>query len=165
MLEKPCSTCQIDKPLSEFYTDNRRPDGRASRCKLCHRKVQRHNPKTQRAWYQKNRERLLDQAREYRAKNPGHGYLRLKQWRHRNVDACRAQDRQYKALRDSPDLRLATIARDGSCLRCGSVDDLCLDHILPISMGGITSFDNLQTLCQSCNLRKRSTEIDFRDKI
>jgi CRISPR/Cas system Type II protein with McrA/HNH and RuvC-like nuclease domain len=51
--------------------------------------------------------------------------------------------------------RLRIYARDGySCLKCGAKEDLTIDHIVPISRGGSDDFQNLQTLCFSCNQKK-----------
>ena len=45
--------------------------------------------------------------------------------------------------------------RDGHhCQYCGTVDDLTLDHVMPKSRGGKTSWDNLATACKRCNSRK-----------
>lgn len=47
--------------------------------------------------------------------------------------------------------------RDGhKCVKCGSTDDLTIDHIIPLSRGGKDEAINLQTLCFKCNLRKGS---------
>jgi 5-methylcytosine-specific restriction endonuclease McrA len=47
------------------------------------------------------------------------------------------------------------IARDGErCRRCGRMDDLTIDHIIPISAGGSDDLRNLQILCRPCNSRK-----------
>ena len=46
--------------------------------------------------------------------------------------------------------------RDGrKCIFCQSKDDLQIDHIKPFSKGGGTSRENLQTLCKTCNFKKR----------
>lgn len=53
------------------------------------------------------------------------------------------------------DLVRAIIARDGQrCVECGATEDLQIDHILPIALGGATSEGNLQALCADCNRAK-----------
>ena len=55
-------------------------------------------------------------------------------------------------------LRFAIYARDGNrCRKCGRSGrhyDLEIDHIIPIAKGGKTTYDNLQTLCHRCNVKK-----------
>lgn len=41
-----------------------------------------------------------------------------------------------------------------SCQYCGSPKNLTLDHVVPRSKGGKTSWSNLVTACQPCNTRK-----------
>lgn len=53
------------------------------------------------------------------------------------------------------DLRRAVLDRDHyCCCVCGSQSYLEMDHIIPLSKGGATSYDNLQVLCRRCNATK-----------
>ena len=53
------------------------------------------------------------------------------------------------------DVRRVVFERDGGkCVQCGSAFDLQYDHILPLSLGGATTVENLQLLCADCNQRK-----------
>lgn len=52
-------------------------------------------------------------------------------------------------------IRERVYERDGyRCVRCGSADDLTLDHIIPWSKNGADKVSNLQTLCGPCNSGK-----------
>lgn len=45
--------------------------------------------------------------------------------------------------------------RDGGrCQYCGTHEDLTLDHVLPKSRGGKSTWDNLLTACKKCNSKK-----------
>lgn len=53
------------------------------------------------------------------------------------------------------EMRWKVFERDGfACKHCGSQSMLRADHILAQSKEGPSTFDNLQTLCRSCNSRK-----------
>ncbi|MGH3094588.1 MAG: HNH endonuclease, partial [Streptosporangiales bacterium] len=52
-------------------------------------------------------------------------------------------------------LRRQVYERDEwACVRCGSPDELTIDHKWPHSRGGNRSLENLQTLCSLCNSSK-----------
>lgn len=40
---------------------------------------------------------------------------------------------------------------DDKCARCGTTENLTLDHILPVCCGGLPMRENAQTLCGPCN--------------
>lgn len=71
--------------------------------------------------------------------------------------------RHHRAYGRTPSLRLRfqVLQRDRfTCVGCGASPattpgtTLHVDHILPFSKGGATELDNLQTLCDRCNLGK-----------
>lgn len=42
------------------------------------------------------------------------------------------------------------------CVYCGSRDNLTIDHVVPKSLGGRDSWENLVAACQGCNAKKGS---------
>lgn len=57
--------------------------------------------------------------------------------------------------RVSNKMRFSIFNRDHNrCLKCHSSRNLEIDHIIPISKGGKSTYDNLQTLCKRCNKNK-----------
>ena len=68
-------------------------------------------------------------------------------------------EKEYQRSLMTDSLRYNVLKRDGfRCCICGaSAKDgtrLEVDHIIPISKGGMTVLDNLQTLCKECNRGK-----------
>ena len=120
-------------------------------------------------WTNENREHVNRRAREYKkrperrekvreARRAYYATPRGKQVidsardrRMRNLkDARIVLDREMNALLSSP------------CVGCG-VDEVTLDHIIPISRGGRHAVGNLQPLCRACNGSKGArTNIEWR---
>lgn len=67
------------------------------------------------------------------------------------------------------DIRYNVLKRDNfTCQICGATKKdgakLHVDHIIPVSKGGKTTMDNLQTLCDRCNIGKSNkTDDDFKN--
>jgi 5-methylcytosine-specific restriction endonuclease McrA len=78
----------------------------------------------------------------------------------------RKLDRAHAALRQEAEpgprrelipveVRKAVFDRDGGrCRNCDSNFDIQYDHIIPFSMGGSSTLQNLQILCAECNREK-----------
>ena len=86
-----------------------------------------------------------------------------------NVEAVYKKEKAsgYQRVKLTKQIRKSILARDNwTCQRCGnSVYNepnllLEVDHIIPISKGGKTEPNNLQTLCWRCN-RSKSDNIDL----
>lgn len=84
----------------------------------------------------------------------------LSNWANGERKRCKADDYQKRrnianSYISKKSVRQAIFARDKHrCVCCGSTEDLTIDHIIPVSKGGESDFDNLQTLCLSCNANK-----------
>ena len=79
-------------------------------------------------------------------------YKSTEEWRRKN-----------ERTKVTPSLRYDVMRRDGfRCCLCGRTAangvELEVDHIIPVSRGGNTTYSNLQTLCRDCN-RGKGTKI------
>jgi len=55
-------------------------------------------------------------------------------------------------------IRERVLRRDGhQCAQCGASQDLQVDHVTPVAMGGLPVEDNLRILCRTCNQKRRRT--------
>jgi hypothetical protein len=154
--EKRCSRCRATKPLSEFYKNKNRRDGKRCECKECTRLDARvwrsKNLKRARArsrqWSKENRQRANEYLRDWNAKNPERAseharkaYLKSK------------RDRRDKNLRHFYGITIAEyeeMARrqDGRCAICSrppGKKPLAVDH--DHRTGEVRAL-----LCSSCNL-------------
>ena len=67
-------------------------------------------------------------------------------------------------------LRQRIIERDGAwCVYCDedlSSAEIHMDHVIPESQGGATTYNNLQVTCRKCNLAKGVlTESEFTQRL
>lgn len=72
---------------------------------------------------------------------------------HRDLNPTRKTNSKRRWITQG--LRRSVWDRDGwTCVACGTHKDLTVDHIHPVALGGGNEFENLQTMCGSCNSRK-----------
>ena len=77
-----------------------------------------------------------------------------------NAHSLMRAEEAGQALRPpvSIEIRRAVFERDGGrCVECGGSFDLQYDHVIPFSLGGATTVENLQLLCADCNRGKGAT--------
>lgn len=78
---------------------------------------------------------------------------------HNHCYKCAATSQGNGGIRDfifMPDKDNISYMKDDKCILCGSSDNLSVDHIVPISKGGVDRISNKQTLCRKCNSSKHN---------
>jgi 5-methylcytosine-specific restriction endonuclease McrA len=126
-------------------------------------------------YYQKNKERISEYAKQYYQEN----IEQIKKQSKRYYDSEKGREVYYRnALKRrsnknhiyfTPHKRKQILERDNwECQSCGikvhdrssgdwnTPDKAHIDHIIPISKGGNSEPNNLQTLCRTCNLSKHN---------
>ena len=163
---KSCSCCKLTKALDLFSPDVRTTTGRASRCKECHASLKKQkyaeNPEKYRQaasdFVKKNYLSKLEANNRYRKENPE----KVKQWKakdraeHKNrINSDNAKRRAQLKTEVTPEIIQMYALRDFyTAMSLG--DSFHVDHIVPLSKGGLHTADNLQVIPAIDNLRKGS---------
>ena len=177
---KSCCTCKQSKDSSFFSKNKSREDGLQDRCKECVRNVRREKriaaglvvmgPK-------QTKEERLARAREYNKISQRSRKRRQENYEHvlEIERASRAKNKEkQRPFKNEKQMRRARIQKERSflilpkelkklysqpCSACGVEDNQSIDHIIPLSRGGLHSIGNLMTLCRSCNASKHARTI------
>lgn len=143
--KKPCLTCGRLKRLDEYNTGNG-VGGRSPHCRECQKKAYRENPYPGR-----------ERAKKTREQNPE--YMRL--WRASNRERVNESDARRKLrllgqnVGHSADYMAAVCAtlREEPCDYCGGSGGE-VDHVVPLTRGGLHHPQNLAPCCRACNSSK-----------
>jgi len=125
----------------------------------------------QRRWRENNHEKAIEKTRRWKETNREHLRAYGLAWFHqhpgKSVEYCeRRRARQESSGEKITAEEWQSVLRqfDGKCACCGSCNDVSMDHVIPLSKGGRHAIENIQPLCRSCNSKKRTKEVDYRDK-
>lgn len=162
IVTRKCSNCKKEKPITDFYLEkrNNRPEYRRYGCKECEKAKRREYRKSKPGRFPtgKSVSNFITQLnRRDRDKVKVQGRLDDSRRRARKVKAGGKITRQeWQELLERCNY---------TCLRCKRREPdihLTIDHVIPISIGGLHVIDNVQPLCQSCNSVKYNKTIDYR---
>lgn len=181
---KTCTKCGEVKPVDAFAKDKTKRDGRYPSCKSCrlvygeanraallayNQRWRAENPEKMRAavnrWHAGHKEQALRQAAAWKQAHPEE-VLAYKRSRG-SVDEQRRRARKASAggTYTAAEWRALCAALGNRCLACGSAGPLTVDHVVPLAMGGSNGVENLQPLCNPCNVRKGRSVMDYRPAV
>jgi 5-methylcytosine-specific restriction endonuclease McrA len=161
---KNCSQCKQQKPFAEFSPDKRTTTGRQSKCKVCMAKNRRikhfENPEHHRRLVaesvQRNYQKKLNSNHNYRLNNPE----KVAFWKQKDrqinksrVNADNAMRRAKINTAITPEVKQIYALRD-FYIAMSLGDKFHVDHVIPITKGGLHTIENLKVIPAICNLRK-----------
>jgi Recombination endonuclease VII len=137
MTNKICSKCGHEKPLSDFYKQDRGKHGVRSQCKSCDAAVNK-------AWREANQEHLTQAVREWRRANPN----KLAEYDHKSGL------KKHGISVEDYDQMLKN--QKGVCAVCGGVNSdgkrLSVDHNHECCPGNFSCGECVRgLLCKHCN--------------
>lgn len=110
-----------------------------------------------RVWREAHKEKIREYFQKWRKSDPEHVSIIERNIRHKRRSSIKGSFSKQEWL----DL---CSKYDNLCLRCGQKKPLTIDHVVPISKGGLNVIENIQPLCKNCNCAKRDKTIDYRNK-
>ncbi|MFD8618285.1 HNH endonuclease [Streptomyces sp. NPDC059513] len=150
---KHCKKGDHRVPEENFNKSKKAKDGLQSYCRNCQKGAHK---ETWAGYYQENRDKRLENTSVWKKGNP--------------EKVAAYGKKRYETIKAQTPMPIMSNYREvvfgfygEKCMKCDSLDDLTIDHIIPISKGGEHGLWNMQVLCAGCNNRKRELqETDFR---
>lgn len=156
---------KIKKRKKEYREKNRQKllaDGRERAAKARKKDPQKYIEKCA-AWREKNPDKVKAFSASYYASNRDELLKKLAKWRRENAQAVLIQNQNRRAKKKMNGGTLSKNIREklfelqnGKCVCCKKSlgQYYHLDHIIPLSLGGVNSDDNVQLLTARCNAQK-----------
>lgn len=113
----------------------------------------------QQRWRKENPDKARQIQRNYRESHPEIYREATKKYYQANPEVKRAAEAKRKAQKhNNSRFRISTKELKelyaGPCSYCGAVGEMTLDHVVPISRGGVHGVSNLVPACGPCNFSK-----------
>lgn len=182
VVEKQCGGCNMIKKLDDFHKQKLGKYGRRATCKQCRflkegektrlrlQKYREEDAEKMKAYKReqyhkhKDRRRVSERKRLYNYEQTQEAKIKKLHRKHkRRIIERHASDGTIPIKvgwdRMTTELKTMLDAQDNKCNICEcsvshDLGNLHLDHVKPISKGGLHSITNVQWLCASCNLSK-----------
>lgn len=161
---KRCSRCKATFDLSHFTKCASNPDGLQYICRSCAKYYRDKNKQKglayAREYRAKNRETLLEkkriQSRDYYKRNKAKVYAKQRENHRPEIGQLKSSIRRARKNKNGVyrvSAQEIKRLRIDSCFYCNRAGGT-IDHIIPLSRGGRHSIGNLVGACLTCNLQK-----------
>jgi 5-methylcytosine-specific restriction endonuclease McrA len=155
MGKRHCIVCKVVKPFSEFHKNKRTKEGVSNKCKVCQNLASNER-------YQEKGAMLRSQMAAQRVNNYQYRLEIERASRARRKEAQRPLKNARQQIRNRLIQGKVFVLYPKElqkfyklpCFRCGTIESLSIDHVIPLARGGNHSIGNLMTLCRSCNASK-----------
>jgi 5-methylcytosine-specific restriction endonuclease McrA len=125
-----------------------------------------------RAWQKLNPEACRGYSKTWNERNPGLQRALIKAWGKRNSEKIREYKRRHEATKRASRLialnpltlpgKKTVLAVFGNlCAYCGDSQKLSIDHVLPVSRGGLDEAGNILPACKRCNSSKNARPVEI----
>ena len=167
-MDKICTKCGINKPLEDYYKENRVKDGRCSACKSCiNARITKYSKtnkgklttiKAQSKYIKSDKGKL--KRTEY-AKSPEGKAARARVDHNRRINIANST-----CTLTAKEFNYIIYLQDNKCACCSKTFNENLkptrDHIVPVNKGGDFTVYTVQALCVECNSKKGIKYIEYR---
>lgn len=173
---KPIAVCKECKKAygRQYYIDNKETvKVKRAVYQKAHRPEQYEHLKK---WRKNNPEKSREAGRRQYAENIEHRRAVKNAWKLKNPEAIKNALERYRLnhlpkMAEKSHKRRAKLRGNGvfqvtekelirlyasPCAHCGTMENVTIDHIIPVARGGRHSIGNLQPLCLSCNASKNA---------
>ena len=103
-------------------------------------------------YYQRNKEQYKSHNKRYREENPG----KFKEYSRRRNHRRRQAELGTKFNFSAEEWQQCLAHFNHQCAYCGSKESLEQEHVVPVSVGGHYTADNIIPACKSCNSSKNN---------
>jgi 5-methylcytosine-specific restriction endonuclease McrA len=127
-------------------------------------------------WRKNNPEKVREAGRRQYAENVEHRRAVKNAWKLQNPESIKNASERYRLnhlpkMAEKSHKRRARLRGNGvfqvtekelirlyasPCAHCGAIENVTIDHVIPVARGGRHSIGNLQPLCLSCNSSKNA---------
>jgi 5-methylcytosine-specific restriction endonuclease McrA len=136
---------KIKEYSKEYYTQNK------DKIKEYSKEYYTHNRDKLKEYYTQNKDKIKEREKKYRTQNRDKRNIRD----HNRQARIKANGGKFTARQWQLLLKLY----DHKCAYCGKPGKLTIDHIIPISRGGLNVIENIVPACQTCNFSKSASEL------